>query len=57
MKIIIDIEKDLPKEQIIRLFQKEDLSEQIIDLIDKNKDFQGYMNWRGDRVYSITIKK
>lgn len=57
MKIIIDIEKDLPKEQIIKLFQKEDLSEQIIDLIDKNQDFQGYMNWRGDRVYSITIKK
>ena len=57
MKIVIDIKKNLSKQMLIRLLQKEDISKNIIDLLNKFQDFQGYMNWRGDRVYSITIKK
>lgn len=57
MKITINIEKDLSKDMIIKLFKTEDISNRIIDLLNKNQETQGYMNWRGDRVYSITFDK
>lgn len=57
MKITIEIKNDLHKGILIKLLEREDLSKRIISLLEKNIDYQNYTNWRGDRVYSITIDK